>query len=250
MTRRRWIADEWTESTASLLGAQAAHLARVLRARVGQQFDVVTGGSVRRGEVVSVTGDRVEFALHEPIQATAPLPLTMALGIVRFERMEWAIEKLTELGAARIVPLIAQRSEKHLAQAAAKRVERWRKIAREAAQQSRRSQVPEISEAMHLQQYVVGPDRVPKSLRLLLSEREQEITLREWVEQNGSTQQISQPPTGNIYAAVGPEGGWSDSEIDVFAKHGWQSVCMGPQILRTETAAIAVASVLSNSWGD
>src|SRR5665213_3534987 len=169
MTRRRWIADRWTETTALLLDVQAAHLARVLRAQPGQEFDIVAGNTVRRGVIEQVGPDVVEFSLHEEVEAAESLPLFVALSIVRFERMEWAIEKLTELGVARIVPIIAQRSEKHLAQAAAKRVERWRKIARESAQQSRRGDIPEISDPLLLPLWL---KENLDGVRLLLSEQE------------------------------------------------------------------------------
>ncbi len=179
MTRRRWIADQWDETSAVLRDTQAAHLARVLRAQAGQEFDIVAGNTVRRGVIESVRENAVEFSLHEEVAAMAPLPLVIALSIIRFERMEWAIEKLTELGVAQIVPLAAQRSEKHLAQAAAKRIERWRKIARESAQQSRRADVPEIAEPIPLAQWLAGKR---DGVRLLLSEHEHARMLRESLE--------------------------------------------------------------------
>ncbi|HET9087346.1 MAG TPA: RsmE family RNA methyltransferase [Acidobacteriaceae bacterium] len=245
MTRRRWIADEWTETTASLLGERAAHLSRVLRAQPGQQFDVVTAERVYRGTIVSVAESRVEFSLDQMIQAAASLPLTMVLGIVRFERFEWAIEKLTELGVARMIPLAAQRSEKHLVQAAAKRIERWRKIARESAQQSRRGDVPEISDAMRLPTLCSSLGELPNRSRLLLSEREDAAMLqsfRDEITTSGTSSGVERDET--LYAAVGPEGGWTDAEINLFTEHGWQPVGLGPRILRTETAAIMFASVL------
>jgi len=248
MTRRRWIADEWTETSAVLLDAQAEHLARVLRAQPGQQFDIVAGNKVQRGVIARVAEDRVEFSLHEAVETTASLPLVMILSIVRFERMEWAIEKLTELGVADIVPLIAQRSEKHLVQAASKRVERWRTIARESAQQSRRSDIPEVSGPLRLAQCLSPEDEVPGNVRLLLSEREPGRTLRACMEERFS-QERSATLSANekIYAAIGPEGGWTDAEMNLFAQHRWQAVSLGPRVLRTETAAIAVASVVG-SW--
>lgn len=251
MTRRRWIADEWDEASAVLLEEQASHLARVLRAQPGQQFDIVAGDRVRRGAITSVAENRVEFSLHEAVAAAAALPLVMILSIVRFERMEWAIEKLTELGVARIVPLIAQRSEKHLVQATEKRVERWRKIARESAQQSRRSDVPEISDAMRLPQWAAGSAGGLGNLHLVLSEREQEGTLQHWVQEQLSARQYFElHPDRKIYAAIGPEGGWTDGELNSFAKSGWQSLSLGRRVLRAETAAIAVASVLSSWLGE
>ena len=144
MTRRRWIADEFTTDRAALTGAHAAHLARTLRARVGQEFEVACGHRVHRATVASVSDDRVDFTLGEELAARAAAPVTLLLAIFKFDRMEWAIEKCTELNVTRIVPVIARRTEKHLALAADKRVERWRRIAREASEQSRRTTPPEI----------------------------------------------------------------------------------------------------------
>jgi 16S rRNA (uracil1498-N3)-methyltransferase len=230
MTRRRWIADDWNDRSAFLRDTQAAHLARVLRAQPGQEFDIVVDGFVRRGIVVSVSSEAVEFSLHEAIETAGALPLVLGLSIVRFEPMEWAIEKLTELGAARIVPLIAQRSEKHLAQAAAKRVERWRKIARESAQQSRRSDVPEIIDPLPLSQWLKEDHA---GLKLVLSEIEQTLTLPQALAAKNSSQEI--------HAAIGPEGGWTERELALFAEQRWQSITLGPRILRAETAAIVLA---------
>ncbi|MGC1783700.1 MAG: RsmE family RNA methyltransferase [Acidobacteriaceae bacterium] len=239
MTRRRWIADEWSESSAVLRDAQAAHLARVLRAQVGQEFDIVAGDAVRRGVVEQVQTDAVYFSLYEDLEAAATLPLTIVLAIIRFERMEWAIEKLTELGVSRIAPLCAARSEKHLVQAAMKRAGRWRRIAREAAQQSRRDDVPEIADPSALSDWVAAE---PDCLRLSLSEHRRVTSLRTWM---GTT--LASKQASPILAAIGPEGGWTEKELASFAANGWQPVSLGPRILRAETAAIALTSALS-AW--
>ena len=241
MTRRRWIADRWTENSATLLEGQATHLARVLRAQVGQEFDIVAGHAVRRGVVEKVSLDAVEFSLHEEVEAEESLPLIVGLSIVRFERTEWAVEKLTELGVARIIPLTAQRSEKHLVQAAAKRCDRWRKISRESAQQSRRSQVLEISDPMSVTECIAQSGN---ALRYIFSEEERSRSL--W-ESLVSIDQNAMAST-EIYAAVGPEGGWTSSELSSFAEGGWQSVSLGKNILRTETAAIAAACLIGAWW--
>lgn len=241
MTRRRWIADRWTENSATLLEEQAAHLARVLRAQVGQEFDIVAGHAVRRGVVEKVSANTVEFSLHEEVEPGESLPLIVGLSVVRFERMEWAIEKLTELGVARMIPLTAQRSEKHLVQAAMKRCERWRKISRESAQQSRRSQVPEISDPMSVTDCITESRN---SLRYLFSEEERSRSL--WESLMTTDRNIA--PSTKMYAAIGPEGGWAPSELSGFASSGWQSVSLGKNILRTETAAIAVASLIGAWW--
>src|SRR5579875_3389784 len=138
MTRRRWIADTWTDTTASLTGDQALYLARVLRAEPGQVFDVLANGFLRRAEVTSVSEREVVFALGDELETDAALPVHLLLAVIKFDHYEWGLEKATELGAARLTPVLARRTDKHLAHAAAKRVTRWRKIVLEAAQQSRR----------------------------------------------------------------------------------------------------------------
>ena len=174
MTRRRWIADSWTDTTASLTGEQALHLARVLRAQPGQIFDVVANGFLHRAEIVSVDEDEVVFTLHEELETDAALPVHLLMAVFKFDHLEWGIEKATELGAARITPVLARRTEKHLAQAAAKRVERWRRIALEAAKQSRRTDVPVVDEPVALKAALAMVDAGTK---LLLAETEQENTL-------------------------------------------------------------------------
>src|SRR5438270_11881021 len=153
MTRRRWIADEFTATHAAITADNAVHLARVLRARVGHEFEIVCGGEVRLGRVASISanGDRVEFELGEVIAANIiGAPVHLLLAIFKFDRMEWAIEKATELGVESVTPVIARRTDAHLGSAAQKRVERWRKIGREAAQQSRRAAEPQIREPLEL----------------------------------------------------------------------------------------------------
>src|SRR5437764_1374623 len=168
MTRRRWIADTWTASTATLTGEQAAHLARVLRATPGQIFDVVAGGFLHRAEITSVHPDQVVFTLHEELESDSALPLHLLLAVFKFDHMEWAIEKATELGISRITPILARRTEKHLAQSSGKRAERWRRIALEASKQSRRTTVPEIAEPTALKPTLEHETATPT--RILLSE--------------------------------------------------------------------------------
>jgi 16S rRNA (uracil1498-N3)-methyltransferase len=164
MTRRRWIADEVSGNRAALVGDHADHLARVLRARVGQEFDISAGSVVRRGRVVSLAENRVEFELGEEISAASGLNLTLLLSIFKFDRFEWAIEKCTELGVSCIVPVIAQRTDAHLAAASAKRVERWRRIGVQATEQSRRAAPPEIADSLRL----AAAAKLPASLRIVL----------------------------------------------------------------------------------
>src|SRR5215472_15233549 len=108
MTRRRWIADQVSGNRATLVGAHAQHLSRVLRARVGQEFDITAANEVRRGKITAVAEDRVEFELGDVVPVSVPADIILALSIFKFDRMEWAIEKCTELGVAQIVPLISR----------------------------------------------------------------------------------------------------------------------------------------------
>jgi 16S rRNA (uracil1498-N3)-methyltransferase len=234
MTRRRWIADQVTGNRAALTGEHANHLVRVLRASVGQEFDVSANGVVRRARVVSVEGSRVEFELGDEVPLAPAPKLTLLLAVFKFDRMEWAIEKCTELGVARIVPAIARRTDAHLAAAAAKRVERWRRIALQAAEQSRRTTPPEIAAPMKLSDAVSSPG----NLRIVLSESEQPRQLRDAIEsQSAETEE-------DTILAVGPEGGWTTDELQGFEQAGWLSASLGPTILRAETAAIAATAII------
>src|SRR5580692_7497167 len=231
MTRRRWIADEVSGNQAALTGEHADHLVRVLRARVGQEFEIATGDVVRRGYIITVRAGRVEFELGEEVPAASATDVTLLLAIFKFDRMEWAIEKCTELGASRIVPVIARRTEPHLAAAAAKRVERWRRIALQAAEQSRRVSPPEISEPLKVKDAVNGTN---VASRIVLAESEEQVLLRDV---------LASRPEGEIVLAIGPEGGWVEDELQLFQGAGFVSASLGNTILRAETAAIAAVAI-------
>ena len=227
MTRRRWIADEVSGNQAALVGAHAAHLAVVLRARVGQCFDIATGEALRSGRITSVTPERVEFELGEEIPPSGTANVSLLLAIFKFDRMEWAIEKCTELGIARMVPVIARRTDSHLVAASAKRVERWRRIAVQASEQSRRASPPEIADPVKLPEAMA----LTAGLKIVLSEVEEQSQLRDI------------QPSGEVMLAIGPEGGWTEDELELLQKSGWLSVSLGPTILRAETAAIAATAI-------
>lgn len=231
MTRRRWIADKVSGDRASLVGLQAEHLARVLRAKVGQEFEIVADARVRRGRITSISNNKVEFELAEELPASAVAEIALVLAVFKFDRMEWAVEKCTELGIARLVPLITKRTNPHLASAAEKRVERWRRIAREAAQQSRRASIPEISAPTRFQDAI----RLTADRRIVLSEAEDQLSIKE----------ASSGLKSGVALAVGPEGGWTSQEERQFREHGWIAASLGHTILRVETAAIAAVSIVA-----
>ena len=240
MTRRRWIAEHWDEVTATITGAQAEHMGRVLRAHPGMEADVVAGGRVFHAEVAAVTSSEVRFNLLSELEADPALPITLVVSIYKFDHMEWAIEKATELGVAAIVPVIARRTEKHLAQAADKRTERWRRIAHEAAKQSRRSDIPVIHDPVPLAQRVRAE---AQGTRIVLAEQERSITLRALIEEAVTLAENDSPA---LEIALGPEGGWAPDEEALFDANGWRAASLGPRILRAETAAIAALAVVAS----
>ena len=246
MTRRRWIAENWDEATASLAGAQAEHMIRVLRAQPGEEADVVAGGKVFHSVVASITDSaqggkaEVRFNLIAEVESEPGMPVTLVMSIFKFDHMEWAIEKATELGVAGIVPVIARRTEKHLALAAMKRAERWRRIVHEAAQQSRRSDLPVIHDPAKLSDRV---KTVPNLKRIVLAEQERSTTLRGALAEAIAAAGTEMP---ELDLAIGPEGGWAPEEEALFDANGWQAVSLGPRILRAETAAIAALAVVAS----
>jgi len=236
MTRRRWIADEVSGDRAALTGTHADHLVRVLRVRVGEEFDIAIGGAVRRGTVVEMADGRVDFKLGEEVgdirRAEIATGITLLLAVFKFDRMEWAIEKCTELGVVRILPVICQRTDAHLATAARKRAERWRRIAFQASEQSRRASLPEISDTLKFTDAV----KISGTLRIALLESERQMRLRDILSTNSLPQEVM--------LAVGPEGGWSENEVQLFLDAGWIHASLGGTILRAETAAIAATAIV------
>ena len=231
MTRRRWIADEVSGNRAALVGSHAAHLAIVLRARVGQRFEVASGGAIRSGQITSVSPERVEFELGEEIPAAAIPNITLLLAVFKFDRMEWAVEKCAELGVGRIIPVIARRTDLHLRRAADKRVERWRRLGQQASEQSRRTAQVILDKPMRLQDVV--PLTAPT--RIVLAESERGVMLKDALQ--------SHSPDEDLLLAVGPEGGWTEDELNMLAQAGWTSASLGSTILRAETAAIAATAI-------
>lgn len=215
--------------------AEAAyHLGRVLRAEPGQLYELSDGRDVWLARVESVARDRIEFSLVEEIAAHVPrIKTVLLLSIVKFDSFEWALEKATELGVNRVVPLAAERSEKALVAAAAKRAERWKKILLEASQQSRRVRVPELDECRRPEEAF---SKAEGQLKLMLSEKPDAPGLRSVL--NGKE-------VRSISLAIGPEGGWTESEFAGAKQAGFGQISLGRLILRTETAVIAALANLN-----
>ena len=206
-----------------------------LRARVGQEFEIAAQNRIYLGRIKHISEQEVIFELSqelEGIEAEAKSGVTLWLAIFKFDRMEWAIEKATELGVDKIVPLIAQRTGTNLSAAAQKRVERWQRIAREASQQSRRTLPPEVLDPMKLKQSLTSASGV----RVVLSEYEKDRQLGAVLREVDRGEPLS--------LAIGPEGGWTQSELEGFSSAGWVAASLGANILRAETAAIAALAVV------
>jgi 16S rRNA (uracil1498-N3)-methyltransferase len=220
-------------------GEAAHHLGRVLRAQTGQLYELSDGERVCLGRIESVTRDRVQFALVEELPAIHPsVDITLLLSVVKFDAFEWAIEKATELGVGAIVPLAAERSEKALLAAATKRAERWKKILVEASQQSRRVRVPTLHPLTMLDDAF---SNATDGVRLCLSERAEAPSLKT---------ALSNAKAQSATLAIGPEGGWTDRELEVALQNEFRQVSLGRMILRTETAVIAALASLNYALDD
>ena len=237
--RRRFFVEQFAGDRAIVEGETAHHLGRVLRAQPGQLYELSDGQHVWLGRIDRAGRERIEFALVEQIPAYPPcVDLTLLLSIVKFDRLEWAIEKATELGVATIVPVAAARSEKALLAATPKRAVRWKKILLEASQQSRRLRVPALKDLARPKQAFgsLGAD-----VKIMFSERPVAPPLRQLLP--------TLLPTNSVALAIGPEGGWTDDELAVANAAGFREASLGSLILRTETAVVAALASLNCAAG-
>jgi 16S rRNA (uracil1498-N3)-methyltransferase len=236
--RRRFFVDEVRNGKAQIEGDDARHLTRVLRVEAGQRYEISDNRNVYLAEIETARKESVIFRTLEKLP-TSPASARFELyaALIKFDRFEWIVEKATELGVTEIVPIEATRSERGLEKAAAKRVERWRRIALEASQQSRRAHLPEIAEPVLLAEALARTG----TCRYVLDENP------------GAAPLLSALPAvrtaqDTVAILTGPEGGWTDEERASFTLAGWTPVSMGPLILRAETAVIAALAVVSQAW--
>jgi 16S rRNA (uracil1498-N3)-methyltransferase len=235
LARRRFFVDSIRNGAAELRGEEARHLTRVLRVEAGQRFEISDNERAWLAEVELAKGEHVTFRVIEALApVVAPVSVTLCAAIVKFDRLEWTIEKATELGVDRILPVAATRSEQGLFEASRKRSERWQRIARESSQQSRRVRAPEILPAVRFEECL-----------------EESAGHRYFLDEGTAPPLVSQIPaerSDTVALLVGPEGGWTESERGLAVKARWQPVSLGPFILRAETAACAALAVVSNVW--
>jgi 16S rRNA (uracil1498-N3)-methyltransferase len=242
--RRRFFIEQFEGTKATMRGDAAEHLGRVLRAERGQLYELSDGVSVWLARVESLGmmkrgENRIEFTLVEPVEIREPaLRVDLLIALVKFDRFEWCLEKATELGVRNIVPVAAARSEKALVAAAEKRRARWEKILIESAQQSRRVRPPGISATATLEKAFAETDA---ECKILLSERADAEPLRNVLRGNASN---------SVALAIGPEGGWTDGELDSARVAKFVEASLGRLILRTETAVLAGLAIVNFGLGE
>jgi 16S rRNA (uracil1498-N3)-methyltransferase len=246
MARRRFFVDHIHRGEAEILGDEAEHLRKVLRAEIGQRYELSDNQQAYLAEIVGFGKHQVRFRVLEEVETPEPaVRLILLASLIKFDRFEWMIEKATELGVESIVPVRAERSDFGLDRAAPKRVERWRRIAREASQQSRRVHMPQVLDLLSLRQAL----EIEASFRFWLDEAVGAPPLirllpAAWV--SGAADGLSNGT--RVACLVGPEGGWSDRERESLSASAFLSVSLGPAILRSETAAMAALALINHYW--
>lgn len=214
------------------------HLGAVLRLQPGDPVEVFDGcGSAYPATIAAVGKRCVELALGERLQGSveSPLRTELGIGISKGERMDWVVQKATELGATRISPLVTLRTEVRLAgEREQKKLEHWRQIAISACEQSGRNQLPEIAPPQELGAWLAGVEADSK--RVLHPFGAQPLAAGE--------------RPASVALLVGPEGGLSEAEVQQACAAGFIATALGPRILRTETAPVAILGVVQYLWGD
>ena len=236
--RRRFFVDEVRNGKAQIEGDEARHLTRVLRVEPGQRYEISDNANVYLAEIEAARKESVIFRTLERLPAAPPSArIELYAALIKFDRFEWIVEKATELGVTEIIPVEAARSDRGLEKAAGKRVERWRRIALEASQQSRRAVLPEIAGPISLNDAIART----ASYRYALEETPGAVPLFQALPVVCAAQDT-------VAILTGPEGGWTEEERACFTAAGWTPVSMGPLILRAETAVIAALAVISQAW--
>ena len=225
-------------------GQELTHLMKVLRLRAGDFVTVFDNSGWEHEAVIeTLTSERGELKIVESHHTgrEPSVPITLALGLTKGEKLDWTIEKATELGVTTIIPLSSTFTVPKLdREKIQKRAERWRKIAVSAAKQCGRSRIPEVRSLCSFENFLSDP--WPETLKLIFWENETEQSVGELFQKCREAK--------NLLLAIGPEGGFSKREVELASAQGFQSVHMGRRILRAETAALAALTLVQFLWGD
>ena len=228
----------------TIFGEEFNHLCKVLRLGPGDPIIIFDGTGWEHEAVIRSLGAKqadLEIVRSYETQRESSLKATLALGLTKGEKMDWVVEKTTELGVHTIVPFVSMYTVPKLVdQRLAKRIMRWRKIAVSAAKQCGRARIPEILPLTDFRALV--RESRPDVLKLLLWEAESGRTL--------SHVRAMQPHVESVLMVVGAEGGFSVEEANLAMEHGFHSVGLGRRTLRAETAALAAVSLAQFVWGD
>ncbi|MGB6488556.1 MAG: 16S rRNA (uracil(1498)-N(3))-methyltransferase [Steroidobacteraceae bacterium] len=221
-------------------GDAANHIARVLRLEPGAPltvFDGRGGEYSARIEALQKSAVIIEVQARSPSSRESSLSLTLAQGVSRGERMDWVVQKATELGVSRIIPVLTERTVVKLdARQSERKLAHWQGVAVAACEQSGRDKIPDIVAPLTLHDFLRDID--PQTTRLLLSPT--------------GTQRVTdlKAPERKIVVLIGPEGGLAETEQRAAIGAGFLAVRMGPRVLRTETAAVAALTLLQHQFGD
>jgi 16S rRNA (uracil1498-N3)-methyltransferase len=242
-------------SSVELTRDTASHLAKVLRARSGDELILFNGRGTEFSAVIeAVRGARVSVAVgaSRPADRESPLQITLIQCVPRGDRMDFVVQKATELGVAHIVPVLSQRSVVKLdaAQAATKQLH-WQAVAISACEQCGRTRLPQLEAAQPLLNFLGAlPPAAAGALRLVLEPDQAQRGGLDHYSVDRAPSESARPAVNAIEFAIGPEGGFAPAELEALALCGFTRIGLGPRVLRTETAAIAALVMLQTRFGD
>ena len=255
MTRRYFMTDlPPAGGVIALPEDEAAHAARVMRVSVGDPVVLFSGdGNEATGVIESVHRRQVYVHLNPPVAVSreAKHRIELAVSLPKGDRAKLLVEKLTELGVAKLTPLICKRTQ---GQASGKNLEKLQRYVIEASKQCERNVLMEVCEAVPFGEWVAGTEQAPStSIRIISHPTGRSI--RESLAEGGISEQGIREPSESspqsaggsgvvIMALIGPEGGFADEEVEQAIAAGWKCISLGPRILRVETAAVALVSRL------
>ena len=225
-----------------LIAQTHIHATKVLRLKVGDQFALFNGdGYDYVAKVIELSKHKTSVEIIDRYQVNheSPLKITLAQGLAAGDKMDWIIQKAVELGIQSIQPLLTERSIIKLdRERADKKLEHWRTVAILACEQTGRSIIPDILSPIHLVQWLSNQNQIANSLKLILTP--------------AKAQNINhlEKPSSPVVFMVGPEGGFSEKEMNLALSSSFVPVNFGKRVLRTETASVVALSIMQNLWGD